>query len=73
MCLQMIQLIQENNEADYANTTDKLDETGSSVLSMWLKILNTWEYRKKILLYPSLLFFWIHQHIPDIYNMNSIR
>ncbi len=73
MCLQMVQLIQENNEADYANTTDKLDETGSSVLSMWLKILNTWEYRKKILLYPSLLFFWIHQHIPDIYNMNSIR
>ncbi len=73
MCLQMVQLIQENNEADYANTTDKLDETGSSVLSMWLKILNTWEYWKKILLYPSLLFFWIHQHIPDIYNMNSIR
>ena len=35
MCLQMVQLIQENNEADYANTTDKLDETGSSVLSMW--------------------------------------
>ena len=54
MCLQMVQLIQENNEADYANTTDKLDETGSSVLSMWLKILNTWEYWKKILLYPSL-------------------
>ena len=52
MCLQMVQLIQENNEADYANTTDKLDETGSYVSFMWfIKTLEFWE---KIVLYPSL-------------------
>lgn len=43
-----------------------------SVSSMCLKTRNL-GIQEKIELYPSLLFFWIHQHIPDIYNMNSIR